>query len=162
MSLMNFLMKPVTEVVSSSTLSAQSWHIFQSALVKQSCVIISDSVDHFSMERVTGTSCKQEAERWSHDLFFWMMDEGGPCMLACGKSLSPLVGKEACWWNLGITCLKDAEVKLSETRKAVSGCKFSCLSIAWYSLLSASVLYLLSWGGMFTTVTIIAENSLGS
>ena len=42
---MHFLMKPVTEVVISSTLSAESRNIFQSALAKQFCGKASSSVD---------------------------------------------------------------------------------------------------------------------
>ena len=65
----HLLMKPVTEVVYSSTPLDESWKLFQSVLAKQSCSVASASSDHFNI------TCKQESGQ-NYDNIFQMEGEG--------------------------------------------------------------------------------------
>lgn len=74
---MHFQKKPM--------LSPESLNIFQSVVAKESCSI-SDSGDHFSIERVTGTSCFEFLlvnRKQDYGVIYQMADEGGACMLVC-------------------------------------------------------------------------------
>jgi hypothetical protein len=56
---------------------------------KRSCSIASETEDHVSTKRITGTSCLilcslNRKQACSHDLICRRGDEGWPCMLAFG------------------------------------------------------------------------------